>query len=173
MESSTSTSRSSAPSRRSCSDGELRRAVQADHRHLLVDELQDLTPAHVLLVRLAAGPAADVFGVGDDDQCIYGHVGADPRFLIDYRAYFPGAAEHALEVNYRCPAPVTTAAATLLSYNDVRVPKDIRTGPDVDTDPAMRSRCRPTPPTRAPGPWSTRSRVGWPSPASGLARSRC
>ena len=50
-------------------DGELRRAVQADHRHLLVDELQDLTPAHVLLVRLAAGPAADVFGVGDDDQC--------------------------------------------------------------------------------------------------------
>ena len=37
-------------------DGELRRAVQADHRHLLVDELQDLTPAHVLLVRLASAP---------------------------------------------------------------------------------------------------------------------
>lgn len=115
--------------------GELRRAVQADHRHLLVDELQDLTPAHVLLVRLAAGPAADVFGVGDDDQSIYGHVGADPRFLVDYARYFPGAAEHALEVNYRCPAPVTGAAATLLSYNDVRVAKDIRPGPDVVVDP--------------------------------------
>ena len=117
-------------------DGALRRAVQADHRHLLVDELQDLTPAHVLLIRLAAGPAADVFGVGDDDQCIYGHVGADPRFLVDYRRYFPGAAEHALEVNYRCPAPVTKAAGTLLSYNDVRVAKDIRPGPDVVTDDA-------------------------------------
>ncbi len=115
-------------------DGELRRAVQADHRHLLVDELQDLTPAHVLLIRLAAGPSADVFAVGDDDQCIYGHVGADPRFLIDYTRYFPGAAEHALEVNYRCPAPVTAAAATLLSYNDVRVVKEIRPGPDVVTD---------------------------------------
>ena len=91
--------------------------VQAEHRHLLVDELQDLTPAHVLLVRLPAAPAADVFGVGDDDQTIYGHVGADPRFLIDYGRYFPGAAEHALEVNYRCPAPVTEAAATLLTYN--------------------------------------------------------
>ncbi len=116
-------------------DGELRRAVQADHRHLLVDELQDLTPAHVLLVRLAAGPAADVFAVGDDDQCIYGHVGADPRFLIDYPRFFPGAAEHALEVNYRCPAPVTAAASALLGYNDVRVPKTIRPGPTADTDP--------------------------------------
>jgi len=118
------------------SDGELRRAVQADHRHLLVDELQDLTPAHVLLVRLAAGPAADVFGVGDDDQSIYGHIGSDPRFLVDYASYFPGAGEHALEVNYRCPAPVTEAAATLLAYNDVRVAKDIRPGPAVETDPS-------------------------------------
>ena len=117
-------------------DGELRRAVQADHRHLLVDELQDLTPAHVLLVRLASCPTFDVFGVGDDDQCIYGHAGADPRFLIDYREFFPEAGEHALEVNYRCPAAVTTAAATLLSYNDRRVPKEIRPGPDAVTDPA-------------------------------------
>ena len=115
-------------------DGELRRAVQADHRHVLVDELQDLTPAHVLLVRLAAGPASDVFAVGDDDQSIYGHVGADPRFLIDYASYFPAAAEHALEVNYRCPAAVTVAAGTLLAYNDVRVPKAIRPGPDVVAD---------------------------------------
>ncbi|MGE3620702.1 MAG: UvrD-helicase domain-containing protein, partial [Acidimicrobiia bacterium] len=44
-------------------DGELRRAVQAEHRHLLVDELQDLTPAHVLLLRLVACPTYDVFGV--------------------------------------------------------------------------------------------------------------
>lgn len=117
-------------------DGELRRSVQAAHRHLLVDELQDLTPAHVLLIRLAAGPAADVFAVGDDDQTIYGHVGADPRFLIHFGRYFPGAHEHALEVGYRCPAPVTAAAVALLAYNDVRVDKAIRPGPGVEADPA-------------------------------------
>lgn len=117
-------------------DGELRRAVQAAHRHLLVDELQDLTPAHVLLIRLAAGPAADVFAVGDDDQTIYGHVGADPRFLIDFARYFPGAHAHALEVGYRCPAPVTAAAVALLAYNEVRVDKAIRPGPGADADPA-------------------------------------
>ncbi len=115
-------------------DGSLRRAVQGEHRHLLVDELQDLTPAHVLLVRLASAPAFDVFGVGDDDQCVYSHAGADPRFLVEYERFFPGAQHHALEVNYRCPAPVSAAAATLLAYNVRRVPKAIRPGPDAATD---------------------------------------
>lgn len=117
-------------------DGAFRREIQREHRHVLVDEFQDLTPAHLLLVRLAAGPAADVFGVGDDDQSIYGHAGADPRFLIDYARYFRGASMHDLRVNYRCPVPVTVAARTLLSYNDTRVDKTIEPGPSAlaDTD---------------------------------------
>ncbi len=107
-------------------DGPFRRAQQARHRHLLVDEFQDLTPAHVLLVRLLAAPAFDVFGVGDDDQVIYGHAGASPRFLTEFASYFPQADEHALEVNYRCPTPVVDAARHLLTRNRVRVPKTIR-----------------------------------------------
>ena len=79
-------------------------------RHLLVDEFQDLTPAHVLLLRLLALPSLDVFGVGDDDQVIYGHVGADPAYLIDYERLFPEAAPHPLTVNYRCPVEVVGAA---------------------------------------------------------------
>jgi DNA helicase-2/ATP-dependent DNA helicase PcrA len=107
-------------------DGAFRRAQQGRHRHLLVDEFQDLTPAHVLLVRLLAAPTFDVFGVGDDDQVIYGHAGASPRFLTEFGRYFPGAGEHALEVNYRCPPPVVDAARHLLTRNRVRVPKSIR-----------------------------------------------
>ena len=113
-------------------DGPFRRAQQARHRHLLVDEFQDLTPAHVLLVRLLATPRFDVFGVGDDDQVIYGHAGASPRFLTDFGRYFPGAAEHALEVNYRCPAPVVAAARNLLTRNQVRVAKRIRAAEGAD-----------------------------------------
>jgi DNA helicase II / ATP-dependent DNA helicase PcrA len=107
-------------------DGTFRQRVQLGCRHLLVDEFQDLTPAHVLLLRLLALPALDVFGVGDDDQVIYGHAGADPAFLIDYEQLFPGARSHPLEVNYRCPPAVVTAAASLLSYNERRVAKVIR-----------------------------------------------
>ena len=114
-------------------DGALRRSLQAEHRHLLVDEFQDLTPAHVLLIRLLSCPAFDVFAVGDDDQTIYSHAGADPRFLVDFDHFFPAATHHALEVNYRCPPQVTGAAGYLLGYNTVRVDKVVRARPAVAT----------------------------------------
>ena len=115
--SSTSTSRSSAPSS-ACSP--TRRSGPASQRFarvLLVDEFQDLTPAHLLLIRLLSGPAGAVFAVGDDDQTIYGYAGATPRWLVDFGTWFPGAATHPLEVNYRCPPPVVTAASNLLTRN--------------------------------------------------------
>ena len=96
---------------------------------LLVDEFQDLTPAHLLMIRLLAGPRTDVFGVGDDDQTIYGYSGASPRWLIEYDRFFPGAARHLLEVNYRCPTDVVGAASNLLSHNRHRIAKDISARP--------------------------------------------
>ncbi|MGH9116982.1 MAG: ATP-dependent helicase, partial [Acidimicrobiales bacterium] len=98
-------------------------------RVLLVDEFQDLTPAHLLLIRLLTGPAGAVFGVGDDDQTIYGYAGATPRWLVDFGSWFPGAAMHSLEVNYRCPPAVVTAASNLLTRNALRVSKVIRAAP--------------------------------------------
>jgi DNA helicase II / ATP-dependent DNA helicase PcrA len=109
-------------------DGDFRRAQQARHRHLLVDEFQDLTPAHVLMLRLLAMPTLDVFGVGDDDQVIYGHAGADPQFLLDYGSLFPGAAFYPLEVNYRCQPETVDAARSLLGHNRRRIAKEIRAG---------------------------------------------
>ncbi len=107
-------------------DDEARAAAQLACRVLLVDEFQDLTPAHLLLVRLLAGPDGCVYGVGDDDQTIYGFNGADPQWLIDFADYFPHAGDHPLQVNYRCPADVVAAAAMLLQHNTRRVPKMIR-----------------------------------------------
>lgn len=110
-------------------DPGLRTEVRAEAKTLLVDEFQDLTPAHLLLIRLVAGPAADVFGVGDDDQVIYGYAGADPGFLIDFGRYFPGAATYDLTVNYRCPPVVVDRARTLLGHNRRRIDKEIRPAP--------------------------------------------
>ncbi len=107
-------------------DAGARAAAQARCRRLLVDEFQDLTPAHLLLIRLLAAPGYDCFAVGDDDQVIYGYSGATPEFLIDFPRYFPGAAHHPLEVNYRCPPSVTDASRHLLSYNHRRLEKTIR-----------------------------------------------
>jgi DNA helicase-2/ATP-dependent DNA helicase PcrA len=107
-------------------DPAFRRRSQRFARVLLVDEFQDLTPAHMLLIRLLSGPAGAVFGVGDDDQTIYGYAGATPRWLVNFDRWFPGSADHPLEVNYRCPAPVVEAASNLLMRNSLRVAKTIR-----------------------------------------------
>ena len=115
-------------------DPEARAAAQARCRRMLVDEFQDLTPAHLLLIRLLAAPGFDCFGVGDDDQVIYGYSGATPEFLIDFAGYFPGAVDHPLEVNYRCPPAVVDATRHLLDYNRDRVAKTIRS-PEGRSDP--------------------------------------
>ena len=104
---------------------EARRRAQRSCRVMLVDEFQDLTPAHLLLIRLLAAPTYDVFGVGDDDQTIYGYQGADPRWLIEFDGFFPGAGDHPLTVNYRCPPAVIRAARNLLTRNQRRVTKAI------------------------------------------------
>jgi DNA helicase II / ATP-dependent DNA helicase PcrA len=112
-------------------DPDIRRRAQQAGTHLLVDEFQDLTPAFLLLVRLVAGPSQQVFGVGDDDQTIYSYAGATPDHLVDFDRWFPGAAHHALEVNYRCPPGVVDAVTRLLSHNRHRVDKTIRSGTEV------------------------------------------
>ena len=109
---------------------ETRAAAQRSCRLLLVDELQDLTPAHLLLIRLATGPDGAVFGVGDDDQTIYGYAGASPEWLLQFVEFFPGAGTHGLEVNYRCSPPVVAAADRLLRRNRRRVAKEIRPAPE-------------------------------------------
>jgi DNA helicase-2/ATP-dependent DNA helicase PcrA len=119
------------------SDPAFRARSQRFARVLLVDEFQDLTPAHMLMLRLLAGPAGAVFGVGDDDQTIYGYAGATPRWLVDFADWFPGSALHSLEVNYRCPPAVVSAAANLLTRNALRVPKTIR--PAARPDPEASS----------------------------------
>ncbi len=109
-----------------CRDPDLRAHWQHQCQHLLVDEFQDLTPGYLMLLRLLASPGMNVFGVGDDDQVIYGYAGADPEYLIGFEGLFPGAGTHTLEVNYRCPTDVVDAAVLLLSHNSRRVDKAVR-----------------------------------------------
>lgn len=113
-------------------DPDARAHAQATCQVLLVDEFQDLTPAHMLLLRLLAGARADVFGVGDDDQTIYGFTGATPEWLIGYPRWFPGATPYALEVNYRCAPAVVDGVDQLLRHNRHRVDKRIVTPPGRD-----------------------------------------
>lgn len=116
---------------------QIRAAEQAKASQVLVDEFQDLTPAYLFYIRLLASPQLAVFGVGDDDQVIYGHAGANPTFLIDFNQYFPGATSHTLATNHRCPADVVTKTNMLLAYNNTRIPKEIQYAPGASSNPVI------------------------------------
>jgi DNA helicase II / ATP-dependent DNA helicase PcrA len=126
------------------SDADARQAEQARVGQVLVDEFQDLTPAYLLLIRLLASPQLQCFGVGDDDQVIYGHAGATPQHLLDFGRLFPGAEDHPLEVNYRCPAPVVEGAVRLLGHNAARLDKRIRPADDARATPITTHRVHTT-----------------------------
>jgi DNA helicase-2/ATP-dependent DNA helicase PcrA len=115
-------------------DPRLRARVNRRSTHLLVDEAQDLTPVFVLLVRVLAGGAQQLFAVGDDDQTIYGYAGATPRVLVDLPDSYRGTVSYTLHVNHRCPPAVVHAASALLAHNTVRVAKAIRPAPDLRPD---------------------------------------
>ncbi len=80
-------------------------------------------------LRLVAAPAYQVFGVGDDDQVIYGYTGATPEFLIDFDRLFPGAGTLRARDQLSLSRAVVTAAANLLSTTDVGSPRTSRPTP--------------------------------------------
>lgn len=89
---------------------EITRAETPPHRHVLVDEAQDLHPAHWRLLRgiVATGPD-DLFIVGDPHQRIY-----------DYRASFASLGvnvrgrSHKLKISYRTTQQILTWAVPKL-----------------------------------------------------------
>ena len=59
--------------------------------HVLVDEVQDLSPMQLGLVRDMAPPGGEgFFAIGDPDQAIYGFRGATTRCADALRAFWPG-----------------------------------------------------------------------------------
>lgn len=84
------------------------------HRHVFVDEGQDLNPAQLRLLALLVGDEPDLCVVGDPNQAVYGWNGADPGLLEGLAGAVPAAAVHRLEVNHRCTAAIAAAAASIL-----------------------------------------------------------
>ncbi len=106
-------------------DPELRSRWRAASGSLLVDEVQDLDRSQLELALCLAGPEADLFLVGDDDQTIYAWRLADVRRVLDLAARLPGLARHDLVTNRRCPPEVVRRAARLVGHNRERFAKRI------------------------------------------------
>ena len=94
---------------------------------LLVDEFQDTNRAQYELVKFLGLGHRNVFGVGDEDQSIYGWRGADLRNLRDLQSDFGDARVVKLEENYRSTRPILDAANAVITNNAGRIAKTLRT----------------------------------------------
>jgi DNA helicase-2/ATP-dependent DNA helicase PcrA len=86
-------------------------------RFLLVDEFQDANFAQVEILSLLAGPAANVFAVGDPDQAIYQFRGASSEAFTLFLEKFPAAHFVALEKNRRSLSPILRCAFGMVNEN--------------------------------------------------------
>ncbi len=99
-------------------------------RYILVDEYQDTNLVQYFWLRLLAQQHKNICCVGDDDQSIYSWRGAEIENILKFERDFPGAKIVRLEANYRSTAPILAAASHLISHNEGRLGKTLRSGRD-------------------------------------------
>ncbi|MEZ5340182.1 MAG: ATP-dependent DNA helicase UvrD2 [Acidimicrobiales bacterium] len=92
------------------SDPDYAASIRWRHRHLYVDEFQDVNPLQFELLKAWRGDSNDLFVVGDPNQAIYGWNGADPQLLQRFAQREPGTTVVALTDNYRSTPQILTLA---------------------------------------------------------------
>ncbi len=104
-------------------DSDYANAVRWRHRHIYVDEFQDVNPLQFELLKAWRGDSSDLFVVGDPNQAIYGWNGADPNLLGSFARREPTSVLVDLADNYRStPQVLTMATAALAGKSTALVP---------------------------------------------------
>jgi DNA helicase-2/ATP-dependent DNA helicase PcrA len=101
----------------------VRARVAGRHRHVLVDDVQDLEHAAIRLVLLLAGDGPALTAAGDDDQAIRRLRAAGAKNLRDLAAEVPGVRTVPLEQSLRCPERVVAAASAVVEPIAERIVK--------------------------------------------------
>jgi len=127
------------------------------HRHLLVDEFQDVNPLQFAVLRSWLGPDSTLVVVGDPQQAIYGWNGAEPDLLEHIGDHLPGTAVMHLRTNFRSSPEILAAAARVLDREPqpaARPPGDEPTVREVHGDTEAATIARAVRGCHKPGaPW--------------------
>jgi DNA helicase-2/ATP-dependent DNA helicase PcrA len=117
----------------------IREHYQRRFRHILIDEFQDTNKLQYAWLKMLAGtgahsaiegeflPTGCVLAVGDDDQSIYAFRGARVGNMADFVREFGVRHQIKLEENYRSGSNILDSANALISHNNKRLGKNLRT----------------------------------------------
>jgi DNA helicase-2/ATP-dependent DNA helicase PcrA len=100
---------------------------QQKFRFQLIDEYQDTNKVQYELIRMLSARSKNLCVVGDDDQSIYAFRGATVQNILSFKKDFPEAKVVTLDRNYRSTQSILTAANCVISRNQNREKKTMRT----------------------------------------------
>ncbi len=106
-------------------DSVFQRKLQEKFKYILIDEMQDINPIQYSLLRLLSDQSYSIFGVGDDDQCIYGFRGSVSDCLQKYVKDFQ-AKIIILSLNYRSHPSIVRTSLEMIRGNKNRFDKELK-----------------------------------------------
>jgi len=107
-------------------------------KYVMIDEYQDTNVIQYKLTSLLSEPENNICVVGDDDQAIYSWRGADITNILKFDKIHKETKVIRLEQNYRSSKQILDIANQLISNNEERHPKQLRTEIESTQEPVMK-----------------------------------
>ena len=105
---------------------DIREIYSKNFKFILVDEYQDTNYIQSRWLNLLAEKNKNICCVGDDDQSIYSWRGAEIKNFLDFDKIYQNTKIIRLEQNYRSTENILTVASSLISNNQNRVGKTLK-----------------------------------------------
>jgi len=106
---------------------DIRDLYSNNFKYILVDEYQDTNFIQSKWLKLLSEKHKNICCVGDDDQSIYSWRGAEIKNFLEFDQVYKNSKVIRLEENYRSSQNILSIASSLISNNQNRVGKTLRT----------------------------------------------
>ena len=108
-------------------NSDIREIYSKNFKYILVDEYQDTNYIQSRWLNLLAEKNKNLCCVGDDDQSIYSWRGAEIKNFLEFDQIYKNTKVIRLEQNYRSTQNILSVASKLISNNQNRVGKTLKT----------------------------------------------
>ena len=106
---------------------DIRKIYSNNFKYILVDEYQDTNFIQSKWLNLLSEQHKNICCVGDDDQSIYSWRGAEIKNFLEFDQVYKNSKIIRLEENYRSSQNILSVASNLISNNQNRVGKTLKT----------------------------------------------